>query len=114
MKSKQAELTPKDRYEIFEEIFLGGMPEYWTLRPNRDTFFESYIATYLEKDVSRMINIGRIDDFRKFMRIVALRTSQQLDYTEIGNAVGIDASEIEDRSICIDGDIGKVLEVVQD
>ena len=67
------------------------MPEYWIMRPNRDTFFESYIATYLKKDVSRMINIGRLDDFRRFMRIVALRTSQQLDYTEIGNAVGIDA-----------------------
>ena len=91
LKRKQTELTPKNRFEIFDEIFLGGMPEYWTLRPDRDTFFESYIATYLEKDVSRMINIGRIDDFRKFMRIAALRTSQQLDYTDIGNAVGIDA-----------------------
>lgn len=91
LKRKQSELVPKNRYEVFDEIFLGGMPEYWTLRPNRDTFFESYIATYLEKDVSRMINVGRLDDFRKFMRIVALRTSQQLDYTEIGNAVGIDA-----------------------
>ena len=67
------------------------MPEYWTLRPNRDIFFDSYISTYLEKDVSRMINIGRLDDFRRFMRIAALRTSQQLDYTEMGNAVGIDA-----------------------
>lgn len=91
LKKKQSGLTPKNRYEIFDEIFLGGMPEYWTLRLNRDTFFDSYIATYLEKDVSKAINIGRIDDFRKFMRIVALRTSQQLDYTEIGNAVGIDA-----------------------
>ena len=67
------------------------MPEYWIKRIDRDTFFERYIATYLEKDVSRMINVGRLDDFRKFMRIVALRTSQQLDYTEVGNAVGIDA-----------------------
>lgn len=91
LKRKQSDLVVKNRYEVFEEIFLGGMPEYWTLRPNRDTFFESYIATYLEKDVSRMINVGRLDDFRKFMRIVAMRTSQQLDYTEIGNAVGIDA-----------------------
>ena len=91
LKGKQSGLVAKNRYEVFDEIFLGGMPEYWTLRPNRDTFFESYIATYLEKDVSRMINVGRMDDFRKFMRIVALRTSQQLDYTEIGNAVGIDA-----------------------
>ncbi|MDO5139010.1 MAG: ATP-binding protein [Oscillospiraceae bacterium] len=91
LKEKQDGLIPKNRFEVFEEIFLGGMPEYWVKRPNRDTFFESYISTYLEKDVSRMINIGRLDDFRRFMRIVALRTAQQIDYTEIGNAVGIDS-----------------------
>ena len=91
LKKKQDRLIPRNRYEVFEEIFLGGMPEYWVSRPNRDTFFESYISTYIEKDVSRMINVGRLDDFRRFLRIVALRTSQQLDYTEIGNAVGIDA-----------------------
>ena len=91
LKSRQDRLRPKSRYEVFDEIFLGGMPEYWVSRPDRDTFFESYISTYLEKDVSRMINVGRLDDFRRFMRIMALRTSQQLDHTEIGNAVGIDA-----------------------
>jgi len=95
LKRKQSELIAKNRYDVFEEIFLGGMPEYWIFRPNRDTFFESYISTYLEKDVSRMINIGKLDDFRRFMRIVALRTSQQLDYTEIGNAVGIDARTVK-------------------
>ena len=91
LQSKQKKLKPYKRHQVFEEIYLGGMPEYWINKLNRDTFFESYIATYLEKDVSRMINVGRLDDFRKFMRIVALRTSQQLDYTEIGNAVGIDS-----------------------
>lgn len=91
LQRKQDRLIPRNRYEVFEEIFLGGMPEYWVSRPDRDTFFESYISTYIEKDVSRMINVGRLDDFRRFLRIVALRTSQQLDYTEIGNAVGIDA-----------------------
>ena len=90
IKGRQKEFVPKNRFEIFEEIFLGGMPEYWTLRPDRETFFESYIATYLERDVSKMINVGRLDDFRRFMRIVALRTAAQVDYTEIGNAVGID------------------------
>lgn len=91
LKQKQKQFVSRNRYEIFEDIFLGGMPEYWVLRPDRDTFFESYITTYIEKDVSRMINVGRLDDFRRFLRIVALRTSQQLDYTEIGSAVGIDA-----------------------
>ena len=91
LKSKEQDFVSKNRYEVFDDIYLGGMPEYWVMKPNRDTFFESYISTYLEKDVSRMINIGRLDDFRRFMRIVALRTSGQLDYSEIGSAVGIDS-----------------------
>ena len=92
---KQQQLIPKNRYEVFEDIFLGGMPEYWTLRPDRNTFFESYISTYLEKDVSRMIQTEKLDTFRRFLRIAALRTSQALDYTEIGNAVGIDARTVK-------------------
>ena len=95
IKSKQKAFIPQNRYEIFEEIFRGGMPEYWVMDLNRDTFFESYIATYIEKDVSRMISVGRLDIFRKFMRIVALRTSNELDYTEIANAVGIDARTVK-------------------
>lgn len=95
LKSKQERLNSKNRFEIFEEIILGGMPEYWINRPGRDTFFESYISTYIEKDVSRMINVGKLDDFRRFMKIIALRTSQQLDYTEIGNAVGIDSRTVK-------------------
>ena len=91
LKKKQKGLEPKNRFEIFDEIFKGGMPEYWISNIDRNTFFESYISTYLEKDISRMINVGRLNDFRKFMMIVALRTGQQLDYTEIGNAVGVDS-----------------------
>lgn len=95
LKSRQEKFQPMNRFEVFEEIFHGGMPGYWILRPDRNIFFESYISTYLEKDVSRMINIGRLDDFRRFMRIIALRTSQQLDFTEIGAAVGIDSRTVK-------------------
>ena len=89
--SKKGKLAAKNRVEVFTEIYKGGMPEYWINEPDRNTFFESYISTYLEKDVSRLINVGRMNDFRKFMMIAALRTAQQLDCTEIGSAVGIDS-----------------------
>ena len=95
LKDRQKHFRAKNRYEIFEEIFEGGMPEYWISGLNRDTFFESYISTYLEKDVSRMVNVGRLDDFRRFMMITALRTSQQVDYSEIGNAVNIDSRTVK-------------------
>ena len=95
LKKRQNKFSYKNRYEVFEEIFMGGMPEYWISKPDRDTFFESYISTYLEKDVSRMINVGKMDAFRRFMMIMALRTSQQLDYTEISSAVGIDSRTVK-------------------
>ena len=91
IKRKQSKLSAKNRFEVFEEIFKGGMPEYWINNTDRTTFFESYISTYLEKDVSKMINVDKMDDFRRFMTITALRTGQQVDYTEIGRAVGIDS-----------------------
>ena len=95
LKSKQSDFVYKNRYEVFDEIMLGGMPEYWISRPDRDTFFESYIATYLEKDVSRAINISRLDDFRRFMKVIALRTAQPVNYEEIGSSVGIDTRTVK-------------------
>lgn len=91
IKTKKAKLAAKNRFEVFEEILKGGMPEYWINNPDRTTFFESYITIYLEKDVSKMINVDRLDDFRRFMMITVLRTGQQVDYTDIGQAVGIDS-----------------------
>ena len=91
LNSKKDKLASKNRFEVFEEIFKGGMPEYWIDNKDRTTFFESYITTYIEKDVSRLINVDKLDDFRRFMMITALRTGQQVDYTDIGRAVGIDS-----------------------
>ena len=52
------------RKQIFEHIFKGGMPEY-TLNINndRETFFRSYIATYIEKDVKQVIAAKSESDF---------------------------------------------------
>ena len=48
LKNRSVNFTAKTRFEIFEDIFLGGMPEFWVNKPDRTTFFESYISTYLE------------------------------------------------------------------
>ena len=83
--------VPKNRFEIFEQIFIGGMPEYYIKKMDRTMFFESYISTYLEKDVSKLINIDKLADFRRFLTVTALRTGQQIDYTDIGRNVGVDS-----------------------
>ena len=80
----------KSRREIYEVIFMGGYPDICTGISERDYFYKSYVNTYIEKDVSKMINAASELQFRNFISIVALRTAQELHYDEIANSVGID------------------------
>ena len=81
----------RTRQQVFEDIFMGGMPDIFTGVSKRDAYFKSYISTYMEKDVRQLIAAGNEMQFRNFLNIVALRTASELHYDEIANSVGIDA-----------------------
>lgn len=85
----------RSRKEIFDDILLGGMPEYITLKPDREMFFKSYISTYIEKDVKKIISASKETTFMNFMKYVALRTSCRLDYNEISRSIGIDTRTVK-------------------
>ncbi len=55
----------------------------------RNYFFNSYIETYLTKDVESIISVSNIETFKNFMITVASRNGEQLNYTKIGQEVGI-------------------------
>lgn len=78
------------RSEIFETIFQGGMPDVVSGAAERNAFFKSYVSTYIEKDVRKLINASNELQFRNFISIAALRTAQELHYDEIAGSVGID------------------------
>ena len=80
----------RTRPEIFEDIFLGGMPDIVTGESERNAYFRSYLSTYIEKDVSKLINAGMELQFRNFLSLLALRTAQELHYDVLANSVGID------------------------
>ena len=80
----------RNKSKIFQDIFMGGMPDIITGVSERDIYFKSYIATYIEKDVRKLIASGNELQFRNFMEILALRTSQEIHYDVIANSIGID------------------------
>lgn len=75
--------------EIFEDIFMGGMPDICTGESDRDIYYKAYIDTYIERDVRKLISASGEMQFRKFISLVALRTAQEIKYNEISNALGI-------------------------
>lgn len=82
---RKAEIDNLDDY-----IWKGGYPELWV---NKDLefidFFESYIKAYVERDLKNIINIKNLVDFRRFLKIIASRVGQLLNYKGISNDVGV-------------------------
>lgn len=86
-----------DSLDVFNTIFKGGMPELYDIEDmDRDLFFDSYIQTYLERDVRKYINPSNLVVFRKFIQEVALRTGTTLNYSDIANDIGISSNTVKE------------------
>ena len=71
-------------------ILRGGYPELHA-NPDIDTsaFYNSYLATYLERDVRSLANVGSLRDFERFLRACALRSGNLLNRADLARDVGI-------------------------
>lgn len=77
--------------EVFQRIHQGGMPALVTgTYSNASIFYSSYIDTYMERDVRRLSNDIDSLKFLRFLRSVATRTSQQVNYKGIADDAEID------------------------
>ena len=56
---------------------------------DRDVWLGSYVATYLERDVRQLLNVGDLRDFDRLLRAAALRAGQLLSYADLARDVGI-------------------------
>lgn len=76
--------------EIYEIIWRGSYPE---INVDRNipwnTYYSSYLQTYLERDIRNLSAISEEMTFVKFIRVIAARTGQMLNYADIAAEVGI-------------------------
>jgi predicted AAA+ superfamily ATPase len=71
-------------------IVRGGFPELYA-NPEIDlvAFYNSYLATYLERDVRSLTNVGSLRDFERFVRACALRSANLLNKADLARDVGV-------------------------
>ena len=81
------------RTTVEDAIVRGGFPELYA---NSDidhvAFYNSYLATYLERDVRSLANVGSLRDFERFLRACALRSANLLNKADLARDVGISPS----------------------
>ena len=78
------------RQGLWEIIHRGSYPELYA-NPQREwvDFYQSYVKTYLERDVNKLIKAKNHLTFVKFLTCVAARTGQVINYTNISSEVGV-------------------------
>lgn len=76
-----------------DSIVRGGFPELHA-NPEIDAaaFYNSYLATYLERDVRSLANVGSLRDFERFLRACALRSANLLNKADLARDIGISPS----------------------
>lgn len=72
--------------KLFDRIFKGSYPElYVNENIITQNFYDSYVKTYIERDIRDLINISDEIKFMKFMTSVAARTGEELNITTVAN-----------------------------
>jgi predicted AAA+ superfamily ATPase len=82
-------LLAKD--QILEKIALGGFPQVHEMSSTAERFdwYASYVETYIQRDLRALSNIQNLATFSRFVTLVAGRSSQIINYSEIGKDLGI-------------------------
>jgi len=83
---------PIDSWEAL--LLNGSYPRRWTNEIDAFDFYDSYLQTYVERDVRQLKNILNLDLFQKFIRLLAGRVGQLFNQSSLGSELGMDNKTI--------------------
>lgn len=87
-----ADMPKKSPADFFSSLWLGAYPEliaqtggvnFWA------RFYQSYMRSYLDRDVSQLTQVADQDKFYAFLKSVAARSGQMLNYSDLARDTGI-------------------------
>ena len=97
VQSQSVNAPKADIIKVYERIWKGCYPKlypaddiYW------ESFYESYLQTYIERDIRTLSAIHKELDFLKFMRSLAARTGQMLNYKAMADDVDVSAPTLKE------------------
>jgi len=80
------------------EVFVrGGWPElhaHQMLDPVR--YLDDHIRTFIEKDIAATAGVAKLREFRSSLGLIAARTGQLLNASEIGQQVGVKGATVQE------------------
>lgn len=79
-----------------DSLFYGGYPLVYEQLGSSSMWLNSYISTYIERDVRMIRAVSDLGTFRNFIKVCAGRAGQLLDLSGIGNDIGVSHNTVRD------------------
>jgi uncharacterized protein len=94
---KRKKLTLADATSLFSHAALRGSYPELVVDDSVDlqSWYASYLQTYLERDIRTVYNIGDLRDFQRFVRLLAARSGQQLNMSDFSRDLGISVPTVK-------------------
>lgn len=89
--------NPVSNNTIIQHIINGGYPEVLKLETELEKrlWFSAYISTYIERDARELGEIREINNFFKFINVLAPRSATLLNKAKIANSATLKANTID-------------------
>ncbi len=84
--------------EWTQYALFGSYPALYensNIEPDIGLFYQSYIQTFLQRDVRQIINVSSLSDFDRFLRLFAGRVGSLFDIQSLANDLGISRDTIK-------------------
>ena len=79
-----------------EALYNGGLPRVHAGKAAAEIVYANYLRTYVERDVRQLLNIRNLLLFDTFIRLLAARVGQEVNYASLAGDVGVSASTIKE------------------
>ena len=75
--------------DLWTVLWRGAYPRIHDRAIPADRWLSDYFATYVQRDVRQLLQIGDLNTFSTFVRLVAARTSAELNLSSLGGDAGV-------------------------
>jgi predicted AAA+ superfamily ATPase len=77
------------RSDLWRVVWEGGYPRIHDRGLAPGEWLADYLATYVQRDVRQVLDVSDLDAFTAFLRLVAGRTGQELNLSNLGGDAGV-------------------------
>ncbi len=95
-KISSQKISTSPKIDLGRWLLGGGYPGLFVnSQISKNLWFSSYIQTYIDRDVRGNIKNENLNDFERFLKLIAGRTAQELSYSNLSRDIGLSVPTIK-------------------